>query len=589
MPAEDISAAFDRQLAALTRVAALDERIAALHGTIASSLQKQTTAISAFAKAQGIGVAGGGGGASSRGASPASAIDAGSLERLGQFGTAVGDKLVAAFQRSRDAVLGFTAAASPSDMATWQGSVTMLSASIGETLLPYLEAGSRQLQSWSRQFDALDSGTKQTVARIIVWTGAIGGGVAAARTLLPLVASLGGALRTLGTAAMASPVGAIATLVGVLGTLAVAWGSVGSAAQKAATNQRDAGRVSVTPSQPGAAPAQPRDYTEDEQRFLPRVYREKLRKLADDEAAIPRLPEAKREAERTRIANERQETLTKLERDLPAWLETVPEPYRQRLQKPGITGEQSREVVTEMEKSVSEQLSKAREGQIPAVNAEAETTRRRQAFLDEAAASLKDEHARRLANYYKRVGDPRVAPEPGVGEPEFAGFGKQVAEAREAAVKKAAQAGIEITPTEAKALRGRVEKAPYADRLAPRPVENDAAQLVRQLTAQQSVLRTFSERVSSPTGAGDDSFLRNLRLPVNSRWIDSDFGSLQSNAQLKAVEQDDLSAKLLADEMRRLGSRIGENVDAIRDFIAAQRAASLAGRYGMGAARFSDD
>lgn len=571
----DIIAAFDRQVAALREVASLDDRIAASHRTIVACVEQLNERLALAAKAYNVSAAPPSRSQQQRReqtARPGSTADVPAVKpavdtadtraKIEALAKSLGPVFERAFSQGRLAIQGMVDAADGgSAMDTFRGSVTMLSGSIGEAFIPYVTAASAQVQAWARSFQSLDGDTKATVARVTLAIGAIGGISVAVRTLTPLVTGAALALRTLSAAAMSHPVGALVSLTAAVAGLAYAWSTVSKSSTDAGRAQRDAAAV-----QPGAGPqaAPVREYTPAEVAQLPAPYRAQMDKHAADEARVPQLPADKQQAERDRIAAARRGTVTQMERDTPAWVGTIPEPYRSRLQKPDITADQTREVVSEFLKALEAETDKLRGGLVPGAAKEAELAPKRQAFLEAELPAVRAEYDKRLAEYRKRVGPDAPGMQP--TDPEHRGLAAVINAAREAAIKKAGAAGIEISPEESRSLRlgGTMQKPVEVAPVKPRNVAQPAGGEIAKLEAQMSVMRGFAERIGAKPG-DPGGFLQNFKSPVASRWTDP--ASFQESAQLAVLNQGSLDAQNLADQMRRLYEAMGTTTRAIQDAV----------------------
>lgn len=157
------------------------------------------------------------------------------------------------------AIGGFVAAASPDIWHTFTGSIKDAAGAIGTAFSPAIIDISYKLQQFADWFDAIDEGTKKSIASWTLWgIGIFAGSVAvvgmlrvlaAVKSMLSvlyavvefsvlgfrgLTASIVTATTALRAFVMAHPVGAILSLVAAVGLLAFGFSQVGSSAEGAA-------------------------------------------------------------------------------------------------------------------------------------------------------------------------------------------------------------------------------------------------------------------------------------------------------------------------------------------------------------------
>lgn len=196
----------------------------------------------------------------------------GSLENLKTAFAQVGQTAAIAFASGTASMAGMIAAASPSDWATFTGSIQLLAASIGSNLLPYIDQMSMGIQAAARYWDSLSDATKGFITRWAVAAVALAGSITGIYGAIQGLSTAYRMLQTIGQGVasmmglMFSPMGAaIAGLTVAVVALAAAWALVGGNASSAGHEIDATGKkkpkaeTAVTPEQVAALPPELRE------------------------------------------------------------------------------------------------------------------------------------------------------------------------------------------------------------------------------------------------------------------------------------------------------------------------------------------
>lgn len=515
------------------------------------------------------------------------------------------DALANGFDRAKTSVLGFVGVASPSHFSTLQASISLLSLEIGTVFLPYVEYASRAIQHTATWFRNLDATTKNNITRAALFGATLGGLVIVARQLHAAYVVLRASIIAVNLAMTASPVGAVLKMVGVVAGLAAAWWGVNQAVNAANTGMRS-GQV---PGGPGGRPAA-LEMSEQEAAAMPEPYRKQYQLLHE---GLDMLANYDQLDARRQIDFNRRYTTQDEQRNMPlgAMNEGIREQIRERLVNRG------REIVEAFNADSKSVLSLLAEPQRAEI--ERDPRKRAEILRDEAAKARKEAEkgfasAPALAQTFERDAATnkqrleQVAKDPGVlkvVQEQLAAYSRRVnvnpdvapgtfnddprarpeREVIDKAILRAVQKIDPETDVSGEAIRSLRIMQPDP-RLAPERGglavgESDWIKPFKTLAQLQSKAQTLEsravllERAATATTekrTGNDSFLQNIKSPIQSRFTDA--FQFAESAQLAALNTGDADAKILQRQLEILSSSVGDISKQITQYIQRVNAAT---------------